>query len=78
MLPSPLSSLSFTSVSFLQFALALFEQLLVHSLLSLSPSLPLYLSLPRFLSLFFLAPSLSLTLAIPILSRRHFVSFKSL
>lgn len=76
MLPSPPSSLSFSSVSFLQFALALFEQLLVHSLLSLL-SLPLYLSLPRFLSLFFLAPSLSLTLAILILSRRHFVSFKS-
>lgn len=60
MLPSPLSSLSFSSVSFLQFALALFEQLLVHSLLSLSFSPSLSFTPAFFLSLFFLAPSLSL------------------
>lgn len=50
MLPSPLSSLSFSSVSFLQFALALFEQLLVHSLLSLSPSLSIFHSRVFYLS----------------------------
>lgn len=73
-LPSPLSSLSLTSVSFLQFALALFEQLLVHSLLSLLLFLSIFHS-RVFISLF--PRSVSLTLAIPILSRRHFVSFKS-
>lgn len=73
--PSPLSSLSFSSVSFLQFALALFEQLLVHSLLSLLLFLSIFHSRVFYLS--FSSLRLSLTLAIPILSRRHFVSFKS-
>lgn len=50
--PSPLSSLSFSSVSFLQFALALFEQLLVHSLLSLSFSSSLSFTPAFFISLF--------------------------
>lgn len=64
-------------ISFLQFAFALSEQLSVHS-----PSLPLFFSI--FHSRVFYLPlpspyiSSSLTLAVLILSHRHFVSFMSL
>lgn len=76
--PSLSSSSSFSFISFLQFALALPEQLLVHTLLSLFLSLFFSIFHSRVSYLLLLLPlcfSSSLTLTVLILSHRHFVSF---